>query len=173
MDNRRLRGGCCGSNWHRRGRGCWLSWCVGRHVVLLHLEQVGVCCWHTAPANLKTVSGGSDQLDSTRGSRSLSFQIPEVLATDLVVPSLSVSVPSAPDPESSVDRNCTVACAGSRHGVLEHLHGETLPGHAVHVEAGQGVRALPLLLVCRHLDIVHDQGHPAAEDEHPGTNHGG
>ena len=66
-----------------------------------------------------------------------------------------------------------MSSSGTRHSILKYLHGETLPGHAVHVEAGQGVGALPLLLVGGHLHVVHHEGNPPAEHEHPAADHRG
>ena len=40
------------------------------------------------------------------------------------------------------------------------------------VETSQSVGTLPLLLVCGHFDVIHDERHPATKHVHSGTREG-
>lgn len=59
------------------------------------------------------------------------FQVPEVLAADLVVPGLSVAVTPTPNVQAGVDCYGTVAGSGSGNIVLQRVHQDGLPGHGI------------------------------------------
>lgn len=60
------------------------------------------------------------------------FQIPEVFAAHLVVPSFTVAIAAAPNIESRVDRYSTVTSAGPGDVVFKSIHQHCLPTHGIY-----------------------------------------
>lgn len=60
------------------------------------------------------------------------FQIPEVFATHLVVPSFTVAIAAAPNVEPRVDRYSTVTSAGPGDVVFKSIHQHCLPTHGIY-----------------------------------------
>ena len=53
----------------------------------------------------------------------------------LIVPCLAVAISPTPDEQTCVDRNSTVASAGTRQCILQCFHRQRLPCHCVYITA--------------------------------------
>ena len=59
------------------------------------------------------------------------FQVPEVLAADLVIPGLSVAVTPTPNVKAGIDGYRTVAGTGPGNIVFQRIHQDGLPSHGI------------------------------------------
>lgn len=59
------------------------------------------------------------------------FQVPQVLAADLVVPGLSIAITPTPNVEAGIDCYSAVASSGPGNIVLQCVHQDGLPGHGI------------------------------------------
>ena len=74
-------------------------------VHFLYLNQVGLGRGHGRPGDLERVGRRLDELHLARRAWYIGFKEPQIFTTNLVVPSFSVAVATAPNIQSIVDGN--------------------------------------------------------------------